>query len=153
AKVEKRHTCVFWKTAEELKAKFVLGLTAAMRRHPGIGWVRADVIPSDATLAESLALRRRLSDLEAQLAADASRPPQGAEDLVQGDETFQVDYSITARDPKDGYPYSRDVRYAAMLNPSWNALFAAVAPTMMNEASEDELESAFRTWFEARARR
>jgi hypothetical protein len=69
AKVEKRHTCVYWKTAEDLKAKVIVGLTAAMKRQPALGWVRADRVPSDATTAEVLGLRNRVAELEAEAAA------------------------------------------------------------------------------------
>ena len=58
-KVEKRHTCVYWISAEDLKAKVIVGLTAAVKRHPGVGWVRADQVPAEATLSELLSLRRR----------------------------------------------------------------------------------------------
>ncbi len=153
AKVEKRHTCVYWKTPEELKAKVIVGLTAAMKRHPGIGWVRADRIPADATLADALTLRSRLAELEAQIASDASRPPQGVEDLVQGDETYRVEYTFTSRDPNDHYPYEGDQRYSVVTGASWNEIFAAIAPTMINEAPDDELEISFRSFFGARAKR
>jgi hypothetical protein len=81
AKVEKRHTPVYWNTPEELKAKVIVGLTAAMKRHPAVGWVRADNVPSDATLADMPALNSRVAELGAQLARDTSRPPKGTEDL------------------------------------------------------------------------
>ena len=40
AKVEKKHTCVYWKSAEDLKSKVIIGVTSAMKRHPAVGWVR-----------------------------------------------------------------------------------------------------------------
>lgn len=46
-KVEKRHTCDYWKTAGELKAKVIVGLTAAIKRHPAVGWIRADQTTSE----------------------------------------------------------------------------------------------------------
>lgn len=63
AKVEKRHTCVYWSSADELRAQVIIGLTSAFKRHPAVGWVRASEVPSDATLKETLALRSRLADL------------------------------------------------------------------------------------------
>ena len=41
-RVEKSHTCVYWITADDLKAQVIVGLTSATKRHPAIGWVRAD---------------------------------------------------------------------------------------------------------------
>jgi hypothetical protein len=42
AKVEKRHTCKYWKSPEDLKSQVLVALAAAMRRTPGVGWIRAD---------------------------------------------------------------------------------------------------------------
>jgi Domain of unknown function (DUF4062) len=155
AKIEKRHTCVYWETTEELKAKVIVGLTSAMKRYPAVGWVKADRIPSDATLADMLALKSQVAELEAQLASDVSRPPRGTEDLVQGDETFRVEYTFTSADPKDLY-FDLDgsgKHDSAVIEPSWNQTFAAVAPTMINEATEDDLEASFRSFFAALARK
>jgi hypothetical protein len=93
SKVEKRHTCVYWNSSEELKAKVIVGLTAAMKRTPAVGWIRADRVPTEATLTEILALRNRVAELESQLAADRTQPPKGTEDLVQGDDGFDVTFS------------------------------------------------------------
>jgi hypothetical protein len=48
--------CVYWKTAEDLKAKVIIGSQRRLKRRPADGWVRADRIPSEATLADVLAL-------------------------------------------------------------------------------------------------
>jgi uncharacterized protein DUF4062 len=37
AKVVKKHTCVFWKSAEDLKAKVIVGVTSAMKRKFAVG--------------------------------------------------------------------------------------------------------------------
>jgi hypothetical protein len=77
AKVEKRHTCVYWKSAEDLKAKVIISLTAAMKRTPAVGWIRADKVPTEATVTEILALRKDIAELEAQLEAARTLPPIG----------------------------------------------------------------------------
>ena len=63
-KIEQRHTCVYWTSADDLKAKVIVGLTSAAKRHPAVGWIRADQVPSEATLADILALRQRVTELE-----------------------------------------------------------------------------------------
>lgn len=150
AKVEKRHTCVYWKTAEDLKAKVIVGLTAAMKRSPAVGWIRADRVPTEATVTEILALRKRVSELEAQMEADRLHAPEGTEDLVQGDDEFEVDFSFKTRIPGDHYG-QQDQKYSASIRLSWNQIFAAVAPTMINEAPDDELRVAFKEYFRAQA--
>lgn len=145
AKVEKRHTCVYWKTAEDLKAKVIVGLTAAMKRHPTVGWVRADQVPTEATIAEVLGLRNRVAELEAEAAAARVTPPVGTEDLEQGDDTFEINMSFKAR-PSGTYLDRSE--YTAHIRLTWSKIFAAVAPTMISEASGDELRRAFIECFE-----
>jgi len=41
-RVKRRHVCVFWDSADDLKSKLIAGLTAAIRKHPAPGWTRTD---------------------------------------------------------------------------------------------------------------
>ena len=146
-KVEKKHTCVYWGSAEDLKAKLIVGITAAVKRHPAVGWVRANQVPSGATISDILTLRTRVQELESQLEAERTGPPAGSEELQQGDEIFEIEFSFTARVPGERYPYESDLKYAATIEPSWNEIFAAVAPRLINEASDSNLRAAFRSFF------
>lgn len=141
-KVEKRHTCVYWDSAEDLKAKVIVGLTTAVKRHPAIGWVHADQVPTDATLSELLVLRKRISELETMAETDRTKPPKGTEGLMQGEDTFEINFEFSA-------PESH---YTGRISPSWNQIFAAVAPSMIIEASDYDLRGTFRDSFEQLAR-
>lgn len=153
AKVERRHTCVYWRGPDDLKAKVIIGLTAAVKRHPGVGWIRADEVPSDATLADLLALKNRVAELEAEVAASRDRPPAGSEALAHGDDTFSVHFAFVGRRRVDAYPYHEDEGFKATILPTWDSIFAAVAPCMIQEASAATLRRAFLTFFEAEGRR
>jgi hypothetical protein len=144
SKVEKKHTCVYWRNADDLKSKVIVGLTAATKRHPAVGWVRADKVPTDATLLEVLALKNRVAELEAEAAATRDSPPPGTESLAQGDDRFELNIEFTARQRLPGHPYHKDLRYTASITPTWNAIFAAVAPSMINEAADAALHRVFR---------
>jgi hypothetical protein len=153
SKVEKRHTCVYWNSSEDLKAKMIVGLTAAMKRSPAVGWVRANQIPTEATVVEILTLRKTVADLEAEAAANRTRPPKGTEDLVQGDDIFEIHFSFDAHKVTASYPYHPDdTTYTATIVPTWDEIFAAVAPSMINETSDSDLYDSFRTFFESKAR-
>lgn len=143
-KVESKHTCVYWNSAEELKAKVIVGLTAATKRHPAVGWVRADKVPSEATLAEVLSLKQKLSELEAELLASRVAPPPGTEDLMQGDDIYKMKVSFEAIPPGGGW--RDEQKYTASISPSWNELFAGVAPVLINEATESSLRTAFKSY-------
>lgn len=149
AKVEKKHTCVYWKTADELKAKVIIGLTAAVKRHPAVGWVRADNIASEATLLEILALKNRVAELEREAAAQGERPPEGIEDLSQGEDEFNLRLRFDTKNR-----ITRDeIQYTATIAPTWNAIFAAVAPNMIHEAPERVLKHALQSFVIAEAKR
>jgi Domain of unknown function (DUF4062) len=154
AKVERKHTCVYWRNADDLKAKVIVGLTAATKRHPAVGWVRADKVPTDATIGEVLALKNRVSELEAEAAAARDIPPPGTESLAQGDDRFTLSIAFTARKSLgDNYPYHEDTRYTASITPTWNSIFAAVAPSMINEAPDAALHRAFRDFLTKESQR
>jgi len=152
AKVERRHTCVYWKNAEDLKAKLIIGVTTATKRTPAVGWVRADQIPSKTTLADVLVLRNRIAELEQQIASDASKPPAGTQNLVQGDDEFEIHYSFKSRDRDDSYPYSTALVYEdASIMPTWNEMFGAVAPMMINEAEDSAVRDVLKAFLSEEA--
>jgi hypothetical protein len=150
AKVEKKHTCVYWKNADELKAKVIIGLTAAAKRHPAVGWVRADNIASEATLLEILTLKNRVTELEREAIALGDRPPAGIEDLAQGEDEFEFHLTFTSRSLGAG---KEEALYSGTITPTWNTIFAAVAPSMIHEAAERVLKLSFQQFLIAEAQR
>jgi hypothetical protein len=149
-KVEKKHTCVYWSNAEDLKAKVIVGLTANVKRHPATGWVRADQVPSDITVREVLSLREKVASLEAELIKLKTEAPPGTEELLHGEDTFDLDYSFKAQ--PNGGSYSSRVEYTAGISPTWDEIFAGVAPALISEASDRDLRRAFSRHFEQMAR-
>jgi hypothetical protein len=153
AKVEKKHTRVSWRTADDLKARVIVGLTAAIKRHPGVGWVRADTVPTGATLVEVLTLRNRVAELEKLSRNGDSAPPPGTEHLAQGNDRYEFALNFTARPNGSTYPHDQDQRFKASINPTWNSVFASVAPTMINEATDVSLRQALKRFLEQEAAR
>lgn len=144
-KVEKKHTSVYWNSSEELKARVIVGLTSTVKRKPAVGWIRADQVPSDATVSEILSLKKRISQLESEAAESLLNPPKGTEDLVQGDEQHEISCNFRVREAS--YQSSADPKYEGKLFPTWNQIFAAIAPSMINEASDHSLRVSFNRFF------
>lgn len=144
-KVEDKHTCVYWNSANDLKAKVIVGLTSAVKRHPATGWVRADQVPSSATIADILKLRQRVTELEEELTERRTTPPPGTEDLLQGDDQFELKVTFDAV-PTGGS--DDESSYEATINPSWNEIFAGIAPTLINETTENKLRRTFKKFLE-----
>lgn len=151
AKVEKKHTCVYWNSAEELKARVIVGLTSALKRTPAVGWVRADQVPSDATISEILTLKQRIAQLESEAQESLLNPPKGTEELVQDDEQFEIKCKFKVN--MKGYHAYDDPKYEGKLLPTWNQIFAAISPSMINEASDYSLRESFNRFFSEVAQR
>jgi hypothetical protein len=66
--------------------------------------------------------------------------------LAQRDDRFEVNIAFTAREATSSYPYQKDLRYTASITPTWNAIFAAVGPSMINEAGGTALHRTFRDY-------
>ena len=148
-RIKENHTCVYWTTADDLKAKVIVGLTSATKRHPATGWVRADKVPAESTVTDILKLKTRIAELEQSAEADKTRPPQGTDELMQGDDEFEVfevhfKFNVWLRG-------SDSEKYDARLSFSWNDIFGAVAPRMLNESSELDVHRALKSYFEQRA--
>jgi len=139
-KVENNHTCVYWNSPDDLKAKLIVGLTSTLKRSPAIGWVRADKIPSGASIADALALREKVSDLEMELKRLQTEPPPGTDDLLQGNETFELNIRFEAKIPGQ---ILGGTKYTAKLKPTWNQIFSGIAPVLISEATEQDLRRAF----------
>lgn len=118
-----------------------------------VGWVRADQVPTGATLVEVLTLRNRVAELESVSAARDTGPPAGIEGLAQGADRVDLSVNFTARPRGSQYPHKHDTRYRGSINPTWNQIFGAVAPTMTNEATDGVLRSAIKTFITQEASR
>ena len=136
--IENNHTCVYWESAEELKSKVIVGLTSTVKRFPAVGWVRADNVPSDSSLKDILALKNRVAELEDELVKVRTSAPPGTDDLMQGDDPFEIKLSFYAKNKEDS-TWADGTGYSSTIKPSWNDIFSAISPVLINEDSEDDL--------------
>lgn len=139
AKVEANHTCVYWSTADDLKSKVIVGLTTTIKRKPRNGWVRADNLPSQDTLKELLELRKKNQELENKIREELSAPTD-TENLVQGDDDYLINCSFKAKisDKTEILGY-KETGYTGRFNLTWNKLWAAISPTLINEATDGQI--------------
>ncbi|RIE16502.1 DUF4062 domain-containing protein [Candidatus Cryosericum septentrionale] len=126
--------CKQWSSAAELGSVVSRSLIQLMRSTQAVGWVRADELPDKNAALELLKLRHQVDELEAELARARVTPPRGTEDLAHGDEIRELHYSF--RDWNQ--PYERG-GHSDTFPATWNGLFRAIAPAMINEASEQSL--------------
>ena len=133
----------YWSSAADLGSKVTRSVVRLKNDHPAVGWVRADEA-AEAAAPEIVRLRQKIDELQAQLDRGARQPPEGSDQLAQGDEEYRLDFDVTFADT-DGF----DVWTSTYWVPaSWNNIFRAIGPHMIDRASENEigniLERAFR---------
>jgi hypothetical protein len=135
--VEKR-LCKQWDTPQELGSVVSRSLIQLIKSNPAVGWVRANELADREATMELLQLRRRVEELQTELARARTSAPKGAEGLAQGDENHSLRFSFKAQDPS-GYP---SVTWSSSFSPSWDELFSVAAPLMINEAPEEAIKVA-----------
>lgn len=135
--VEKK-LCKQWETAQELGSVVSRSLVQLMKSNPAVGWVRANELADREATMELLHLRRRVDELQSELAKVRTSAPKGAEGLAQGSESHTLSFSFSATEP--GSYASRT--WSSDFAPTWDDVFSRVAPLMIDEASDNALKAA-----------
>lgn len=91
--VEKK-LCKHWDTPQELGSVVSRSLIQLIKSNPAVGWVRANELADRDATMELLQLRRRVDELQSELAKARTSAPKGTEGLSQGDEH----HSLTVKD-------------------------------------------------------
>ena len=125
----KQRLCKTWNTPADLGSVVSRSLIRLMRDTPATGWVRGDTVPDEGATKEIVRLRQRVEELESLLEKTASQAPEGAEELAQGTDLYEISYEQDTWRSKETW----DISIA------WNKIFAQIAPLMIDEASEGGL--------------
>jgi hypothetical protein len=132
----KQKMCRFWSSPADLGSQVSRSLIKLIKSNPGIGWVRGNLVPDESSVEEILGLRRKIEELQFELVSSSTTGPEGASSLAQGEDTFELKFSFVASRTKyrwDGKGYQHSTIF------SWNEIFCALSPLMINEASEENL--------------
>jgi len=143
-----RKLCKHWDSPQELGSVVSRSLIQLIRSSPAVGWVRANELADRDATMELLQLRRRVEELQTELAKLRTSAPKGTEGLAQGDATHAVRFSFRAKPPGE---YSSYVTWSSSVSLTWDDLFSVAAPLMINEATEDAIKSALDSLVEERA--
>jgi len=140
--------CKNWSTAQELGSVVSRSLIQLIKSNPAVGWVRANELPDRDATIELLRMRRRVEELEGELSRARTSAPKGAESLAQGNELHTLHYAFEAQDPHT-FVWTG---WRSGVTAKWADIFGAVAPLMINEASDDVLRSALNGFVDERGR-
>ncbi|MCE5270561.1 DUF4062 domain-containing protein [bacterium] len=124
--------CKYWDSPADLGSKVSRSIIKLIKEHPAIGWVRGDQVSDENFAKENLSLRKKVEELEKQLNAVKIQKPEGTENLAQGEEEFLIEFKVPTFSGwgHDEQEYSTNI--------TWNSIFAAVSPVVMNEVKENE---------------
>jgi hypothetical protein len=121
----------FWSSPAELGLVVTSSMVKLMKAKPGTGWVRADMVANESAAQEILRLKRRIEELEAQVHQARSQPPQGTAELAQGEDKLMINFRV---------PEAKGW-VTKLQRTTWNKVFAALAPHLLDGANEGELRS------------
>lgn len=128
----KQKMCSPWDSPADLGGKVSRSLIKLIKSEPAVGWVRGDLVPDASAAEEILRLRKQVEDLEARLMAVREQAPEGTDSLAQGNDKYVISFRFGATPPGS---YSSH-EYKETTETTWNSVFAAVSPLMIDEASE-----------------
>lgn len=131
--------CKYWKTPEELGSVVSRSLIKLIKTNPAIGWIKANNAFSAEASSEILKLKTKIEQLQNEIEKINSGPPAGTELLAQGNDISKFNL-IVSSSPNDNQ-YTSNSRYESV-ELTWNGLFFAASPLMIDEASNTEIEKA-----------
>jgi len=141
-KIEAARHAKYWSSPKELPGLVAVGMASLMKIKPRVGWVRADRIPNESATQEILGLRRKIDELERQIAENELTAPAGSEALAQGNETVSIHFGY---ETQRGFFEDEDEF-------SWNNILSILGPILIVHASEQELTNKLAEAFENRYR-
>jgi hypothetical protein len=131
--------CKQWSSPADLGSVVSRSLVQLIKNTTAVGWVRADELLNKDAALELLRLRLRVEELESELARSLTTAPKGSEKLAQGEELHTLRYHFNAYE-RTTYTTTN---WIGEFQATWNSIFASVAPLMINEVSDDDLNAAF----------
>lgn len=140
--VESKHTCMYWSTADELKAQVIVGMTATTKRHPRKGWIRAGGLASEEASRQILELQKVVAEQNALISRVSTSPPEGVENLSQGDDEIEIEFKVTFQLIGGAWDHpERIIRDRYKTRVTWNQLFEAFAPNLTEPQRETKVRS------------
>lgn len=157
SKVESTKHVKYWTSAEQLQGQVAMSFGLFKQSYPAVGWIRGDAQSSTETLSELNDLRKELEETRRQLNAARTEPPPGSDDLAQGDDAAKLRLRVHATGIPEGSTRSElDMLLGGssrkigplrlVVEPTWDQIFSAIGPSLLDEAEESDLRRALIGW-------
>lgn len=126
----------FWSDSANLGSLVSRSIIMLIKNFPSAGWVRAENVVDEYSAKEILKLQKENSELRQQLIHCSTQAPDGTEQLVQGDDSFQIKCTYYESGKSNS-------SHTIFLNFTWNQLFAQIAPELLAPCSEIVFKASF----------
>jgi hypothetical protein len=133
---KKKH-CKFWSNGDELASVVTTSIVHIMNRKPGVGWIRADRLPADDILTETIRLQKRVGELELQLKAYEDGPPPGTQDFAQGTDRVKLTFLIAWKFEGRRFVPHEPISFET----DWDSILNAIARILISSPSENSIQS------------
>ncbi|HDL6885866.1 TPA: DUF4062 domain-containing protein [Yersinia enterocolitica] len=130
--------CKYWESAQELGSVVSRSLVSLQKRNPGVGWVRADLVPSHDLTLEILELKKEIERLKIQLDDERTKAPIGTEKLAQGTDSFVLNYKFSSSTSNSFSSH----KWSGELNVTWDDIFYQLSPLMIDESNDKQLKDS-----------
>ena len=126
----------YWESPEQLGSIVSRSMIKLIKDFPAEGWVRSGSAVDEKSIKEIARLQKENAELQAQLNAVAIEAPKGTEQLSRGDDEVIITFTFKGyqKSTGDRYVFTRNIGF------TWNDIFATIAPHMIDECTEKELE-------------
>jgi len=128
--------CKSFENPQDLGSVASRSIIKLIKKHPAIGWVRANNQTSAESSKEILELRKQIDDLKSQLYKQKNFAPPGAENLEHGLDIFELKYHYV----ENGWEQMVNADDGS-IEFAWDEVFSILSPLMVNEASESQLRN------------
>lgn len=136
----------FWDAPSDLAAKVALSLIQIRKSNPADGWIRSENALTPEVEREIGQLRVRVAELTNQLqqANTAASDLRLDLDFERGQDSFDVKIEIAGvtQEQSNANNTYRARKYLVSIPMTWDEMFAAVAPRLIDEGNEWQMDKA-----------
>ncbi len=127
----KKKLIKYWDNPENLGSVVSRSMIRLIKDFPTEGWVKSGSSVDETSVKEIARLQKENNELKERLKLIATEAPEGTNSFSQGEDSISIGITFKAED-KSGKKYN----CRSSLSFSWNELFSAVAPSMIDECTE-----------------
>jgi hypothetical protein len=138
----------FWTNPDDLGSVVSRSMIKLIKQFPTIGWIKADNVTDEKSIIEILRLQKENEELKKNVSEIITKAPEGVNELQQGNDQNILQLNFHGM-RKNGYEY--DYYNSIACEFSWNEIFKALSPHLINESSETNMEKVLSDYFASKS--